>query len=163
MSHADKSDLTLAKELNQFYLRFDSKDFSDELSVFRAASVSSQFQLDEITVWCTFEKINVRKGHVPYGISGRLLKFCVPFFNDILTYIFQWFLSLNKVPSLWKESIIVPVAKVSSPKTLNYHPNDYRQKTIGIALNLLYHLYQARATLVKGHFVEPSPSSSCRV
>lgn len=122
VSHADKSDLTLAKELNQFYLRFDSKDFSDELSVFRAASVSSQILLDEITVWSTFEKTNVRKSHGPDGISGRLLKSCAPFLSDIFTYIFQLSLSLNKVPSLWKESIIVPVAKVSSPKTLN----DYR-------------------------------------
>lgn len=63
VSNADKSDSTLAEELNQFYLRFDSKDFSDDLSKFRAAT-------DEINVWSTSEKTNALKTHGPDGISG---------------------------------------------------------------------------------------------
>ncbi len=119
VSNTDKSGYTLAEELNQFYLRFDSTDFYDELSKFREAPVSSRIQIDEISVWSTFEKINARKCHGPDGISGRLIKCCAPFLSEVFTYIFQWSLSLNKVPTLWKESIIVPVAKVPSPKNLN--------------------------------------------
>ncbi|KAG7499465.1 hypothetical protein JOB18_039315 [Solea senegalensis] len=123
VSNSDKSDSTLAEELNQFYLRFDSIDFSGELSKFREVPVSSGIQIDEISVWSNFGKTNPRKSYGPDGISGRLLKCCAPFLSEIFTYIFQWSLSLNKVPTLWKESTIVPVAKVPSPKTLNdYHP-----------------------------------------
>lgn len=72
-------------------------------------------------MWSTFEKINARKCHGPDGISSRLIKCCTPFSSEVFTYIFQWSLSLNKVPTLWKESIIVPVPKVPSPENLNYY------------------------------------------
>lgn len=103
-------------------MRFDSHDFSDELAEFRTASVSSQIQIDQMDVWRTLEKTNMRKSQGPDGISGRLLKNCALFLCDIFTFIFQLSLSQNKVPMIWKESIVVPVAKVSSPKGLN----DYR-------------------------------------
>lgn len=64
-----KTNFALAEEQNQFYLRFDFKGFSNELSAFRAALVSSQIQMDEISVWSTFERTNVRESYGPDGIS----------------------------------------------------------------------------------------------
>ena len=122
LSDPHKSDSALAEELNQFYLRFDSHDFSNELSEFRGAPVSSQIQIDEMDVWRTLEQTNVRKSQGPDCISGRLLKNCGLFLCGIFSHIFKLSLSQNCVPKLWKESIVVPVAKVPKPKELK----DYR-------------------------------------
>lgn len=111
------------EELNQFYVRFDSHNFSDKLAEFRVASEGSQIVTDEFEVMRTLEHTNGKKSHRPDYISGPLLKNCAPFLSGISTFIFQLSLSLEKVPMLWKESIVVPVAKVLSPKTLiNYRP-----------------------------------------
>ena len=39
--------------------------------------------------------------------------------HSIFIFIFQLSLSQKKVPGVWKESVVVPVAKVPSPKVLN--------------------------------------------
>ena len=45
-----------------------------------------------------------------------------PSIHGILTSIFQASLSLRKIPTLWKMSIVVPVPKKSRPAS----PNDFR-------------------------------------
>jgi len=52
-------------------------------------------------------------------ISGKLPKVCADQFCDIFTDLFNLSLTQHKVPKLWKESIIVPVAKNKSLKVLN--------------------------------------------
>lgn len=117
---SDKPDSDLVEELNQFYLRFDSHEFNDDLAEFRIESEGSQISLDEIDVWKTLEQTSIRKSQGPDCI--RLLKNCALFRNSIFTFIFQLSLSQRKVPGIWKESVVVPVAKIPSPKVLN----DYR-------------------------------------
>ena len=48
--NSNKSDSILAEELNQFYLRFDSHDFTDELSKFRVASEAVRSKLLKLTL-----------------------------------------------------------------------------------------------------------------
>lgn len=102
MSEAD-----LTEQLNTFYTRFDSVDFKDELSHFRNGPLGCKTIIDQATVCC---------------LGGKLLKKCARQLSGILTHMFQSSFEIQKVPRIWKESIVVPVAKVPSPKTWN----DYR-------------------------------------
>ncbi len=52
-------------------------------------------------------------------ITGKFLKVCADQLCDIFTDVFNLSLAQHKVPKLWKESIVVPVAKNKSPKELN--------------------------------------------
>ena len=58
----------------------------------------------------------------PEGIFGYVYKNCVTQLSGIFHSIFQAFLSLQKVPTLWKTFIVVPVPKISRPAS----PNDFR-------------------------------------
>ena len=115
----NKSDADLARELNQFYLRFDHQDFSEELSGYCGVPEGSKIQIDEMDVWKILEGTDPRKGPGPDGMSGRLLRNCGLFLSDIFSYIFRFSLSQMNAPLVWKESVIVPVAKIPSPKELN--------------------------------------------
>ena len=53
------------------------------------------------------------------SVSGRLLKTCAEQLGPIFHFIFSLSISQQKVPSLWKQSTIVPVAKSNKPVTLN--------------------------------------------
>jgi len=55
-------------------------------------------------------------------ITGKLLKVCADQLCKVFSDLFNSSLTQGKVPLLWKESTIVPVAKSASPKELN----DYR-------------------------------------
>ncbi len=52
-------------------------------------------------------------------ITGKFLKVCADQLCDIFSDLFNSSLIQHKVPKLWKESIVVPVAKTKSPKELN--------------------------------------------
>lgn len=115
-----KPDLVLSDELNSFYNRFNACDFSDELSVFKN-TVSSQNSVvvDRNTVCRLFQCVRERKSPGLDGTGGQVLKNCAVQLADIFSFIFSMSLQLHKVPSLWKNSIIVPVPKYASPKSLN--------------------------------------------
>lgn len=51
----------------------------------------------------------------PDGIRGRVLRNCA----ERLADIFSWSLQVHRVPRLWKVSVIIPVPKSTSTKTLN--------------------------------------------
>lgn len=76
------------EELNQFYSRFDSHEFNDDLAEFRIEAEGSQILIDEIDVWKTLEQTSIRKSQGPDHISGRLLKNCALFLNSIFTLHF---------------------------------------------------------------------------
>ena len=58
----------------------------------------------------------------PDNISGKTLKECSDSLARIFTNLFQRSLDEGTIPSLWKTSTIIPVAKKPSPKEMN----DYR-------------------------------------
>ena len=66
-----------------------------------------------------FKKCNPRKSSGPDHIGGRLLNICAEQLGSVFYSIFNLSLSQQRVPSLWKRSTVVPVAKSNNPKTLN--------------------------------------------
>ena len=67
-------------------------------------------------------RLNIRKAMGPDNISPRLLKVCAGQLDGVLQHLFNLSLRLQKVPTLWKTSCIVPVPKHQRPSV----PNDYR-------------------------------------
>ncbi|KAI3351323.1 hypothetical protein L3Q82_005869 [Scortum barcoo] len=59
------------------------------------------------------KKIKARKATGPDGISSRLLRDCADQLCQVVSYIFNLSLSLERVPVLWKTSCVVPVPKTS--------------------------------------------------
>ena len=121
MGTSKKTDSELADEMNDFYARFDTHDFSAEHSSIRetVSTADSDITIDEEAVLYRFKTINQRKSSGPDNVSGRLLKSCAEQLCGIFRFIFQMSLNLQKVPRIWKEATIVPVAKNNTPKTLN--------------------------------------------
>ncbi len=70
----------------------------------------------------TFKYCKAKTSPGPDNIGSRVLSCCAEQLGPIFTYIFNQSMCQQKVPDLWKQSTIVPVAKNSHPKTLN----DYR-------------------------------------
>ncbi len=123
VSLPNMSEAELAKQLNTFYTRFDSVDFNDELSHFRNGPAGFKIKIDQATVCKSLSHINERRRPGPDGLGGKLLKRCAWQLSGIFSHIGQTSLEQQRAPRIWKESIVVPVAKVRTPKTLNnYHP-----------------------------------------
>ena len=114
------SDLAISNELNTFYNRFNTYDFSEELSVFNSiAPGQSNVQVDRNKVLTLFRGLKERKSPGPDGIGGHILKNCAEQLADIFCFIFKMSLHLHTVPNLWKDSIIVPVPKNKTPESFN--------------------------------------------
>ncbi|KAI3363582.1 hypothetical protein L3Q82_011589, partial [Scortum barcoo] len=87
------------------------------------------------------KKIKARKATGPDGISSRLLRDCADQLCQVVCYIFNLSLSLERVPVLWKTSCVVPVPKTSRPK----EPNHFRP------VALTSHLMKALERIVLRH------------
>lgn len=93
------SDTALAEELNQFYVRFDCHDFSEDLSKFREAPEGSKIQISEMDVCRILEGTDQRKSPGPDASA----KNCGLFLCDIFSCIFKLSLAQMDVPALWKK------------------------------------------------------------
>ena len=118
------SNSELANALNDFYLCFnDEHDFtnvhSDLFDMLSDCTATSQPTVSAHAVRLLFHECNIRKSSGPDMITGTFLKVCADQLCDIFTDLFNSSLTQHKVPKLWKESIIVPVAKNKFPKELN--------------------------------------------
>ncbi|KAI3352142.1 hypothetical protein L3Q82_020956 [Scortum barcoo] len=88
------------------------------------------------------KKIKARKATGPdVIISSRLLRDCADQLCQVVCYIFNLSLSLERVPVLWKTSCVVPVPKTSRPK----EPNHFRP------VALTSHLMKALERIVLRH------------
>ena len=115
----------LAHDLNCFYSRFDSTDFSAERAA-TLAEVNRMEQREEVLteeeVSRRFRLVSQRSACGPDEIPGAVLKHCHDSLAPVFTILFQRSLELGHIPSIWKSSTVVPVAKKPSPSALN----DYR-------------------------------------
>lgn len=103
---------SLADELNLFYLKYDCSDLSKEYDILKV-NVSDSFPtFDEHSVVNTFKHCKRRTSPGPDNIGSHLLSTCAeqldPFF---LNHIFMLPLCQQRVLKIWRQSIIVPVAK----------------------------------------------------
>ncbi|KAL0188435.1 hypothetical protein M9458_015534, partial [Cirrhinus mrigala] len=66
------------------------------------------------------KKTKARKATGPDNISSRLLRECADQLCEVVLFMFNLSLSLERVPALWK-TCVVPVPKISHPKELNHY------------------------------------------
>ena len=67
----------------------------------------------------TFKRVNPRKAAGPDGIPSRVLRACANQLAGVFAEIFNLSLSQSAVPTCFKMSIIVPVAKKAKVTELN--------------------------------------------
>ncbi|XP_077458140.1 uncharacterized protein LOC144075198 [Stigmatopora argus] len=124
-----------ANELNQFFNRFSPaptpltpETRSNAPPSFSSSSSSSSspsstglcITVDQVIK--QLKKIEARKATGPDGLSSRLLRECADQLGIVILHIFYLSLSLQKVPTLWKTSCVVPVPKTAYPR----EPNHFR-------------------------------------
>lgn len=80
------------------------------------------FKISVLDVKRVFSKCNMRKSPGPDMITGKLLRICADQLFGVFSDIFNCSLIEQRIPLTWKESVIVPVAKVKATK----EPNDFR-------------------------------------
>ena len=112
------------EELNNFYARFDSFDFSDKINIIKndlsnSANDFNTLKIEEHEVLISFNCLKTNKACGPDGLTGRVLKSCARELSFIYTYIFNMSLSTNIIPDIWKTSKITPVPKSNSIKQMN--------------------------------------------
>lgn len=113
------SDADLANALNVFYNRFDTSDFnSKNQELHKKLLDTGHFTLKQEEVEKAFRCIKLKKSSGP-DICSRLLKSCSKELSPIFRYLFDKSLEVQHVPKIWKDAIVVPVPKSSSPSTLN--------------------------------------------
>jgi hypothetical protein len=117
------NDLSFANELNSFYARYDTTDFSyEQEAISNSLPHGDRIILSEREVTDIFSRLNVRKAAGPDKIQGRVLKQCCCQLSYIFLKLFQLSLDTHNIPSLWKSSAIIPIPKKPKPSILN----DYR-------------------------------------
>ena len=113
-------------ELNNFYCRFDIRDFTAENTLLDNSlanvSLTDNVTINEADVRNVFSGLKLNKAVGPDGISNRILKSCSHQLANVLTSIFQMTLDEGSIPKNWKMSMIVPVPKQKKATVLN----DYR-------------------------------------
>ena len=81
----------LANDLNRFYARFDTQDFSDECNTLCESLISCPVTVDEGDVVKCLSRINPRKASWSDGLKGRVLKVCAEQLGGVFTHMFQLF------------------------------------------------------------------------
>ena len=113
-------------ELNNFYCRFDTHDFTAENTALECSlanvPLTSTVNINETDVRNVFSGLKLNKAVGPDGISNRVLKSCSHQLANVFTQIFQMTLDEGYIPEHWKMSVIVPVPKQNKATEFN----DYR-------------------------------------
>ena len=119
----------MADKLNQFYVRFEDKDFTHEHQQLKEqlqSAVPGSQDLSESLVRFHLAKIKTNKAPGPDRINGVLIKGCRSSLFTILYYIFNNSVQSGIFPTIWKIGEIVPIAKKDMPKEMN----DFRPVTL---------------------------------
>ena len=109
-------------ELNEFYARFDTYDFSNECAHIidqLKQSNDSKIVITESDVIHSLNRVTAGKACGPDNITGRVVKTCKQQFVHIFVYLFQMSLDEHVGPKIWKTSELIPVPKINLPKVKN--------------------------------------------
>lgn len=82
-----------------------------------AASACLTLSLSEDNIKKELGRLHSSKAAGPDGVSPRVLRCCASQLSGVLHRIFNMSLKLQRVPSFWKTSCLVPVPKKMSPST----------------------------------------------
>ena len=108
--------------MNSFYSLFDTHNFRSVIDDIRRSTKTDGELVIEEDVLRVFQCTHMKKSPGPDGISGQVLKNCATHLSGIFHLIFQVSLTLQKIPTLWKTSTVIPVPKKPRPAS----PNDFR-------------------------------------
>ena len=113
-----------AEDLNKFYARFDTYDFSKNIQTVKEdLSLTTEndflFEIKPYEVLSNFRKLKQCKASGPDNISCKVLKLCSRELSHIFCTIFNMSITSCKIPSLWKTSKIIPVPKTNSISQMN--------------------------------------------
>ena len=109
--------------MNSFYSCFETHTFRYVIDdIRRLTKAYGDLLVEEEDVLRVFQCIHVKKRSGPDGISGQVLKNCATQLFGIFHFIFQVSLTLQKMPTLWKTSTVIPVPKKPRPAS----PYDFR-------------------------------------
>ena len=113
--------LTFANDLNLFYSRFDTTDFSKETEDIckPLLTVPNDLSISENDVKKVFSRLNPRKACGPDGLGGKVLKECSDVLSSVFCNLFQMLLNCHCVPRIWRTSSIIPVPKKPHAKIMN--------------------------------------------
>ena len=106
-------------DLNEFYARFDIRDFSAECEEVCSGIKPEHLEITENEVVKVFRKQKPNKAPGPDGIRGKVLKTCATQLGQIFTFIFQMLINDHVMPRTWKTSTIIPLPKNSKACQLN--------------------------------------------
>lgn len=109
----------LPNAFNLFFSRFESSDFSDNISMLRNTLVPNyDLMISQEQVTSLFKKVNIRKAAGPDAVCGRTLRFCADQLSGVFTCLFNMCAKEGHIPQIWKSSTIIPLAKLNKPKEL---------------------------------------------
>ena len=95
-----------ANELNNFYCRFDSQDFTQENDLLKdSLKINADHDIiliDEIDVNNMFSGLKINKASGPDSVGNIILKICSHQLSGIFTKIFQLTLDRGVIPQIWK-------------------------------------------------------------
>ena len=116
--------------LNSFYARFENPNPNIEHSSALENTLIEKTKTDEPVivseseVKCEFKRVNGRKACGPDGIKGKVLRMCFEQLGFIFSFIMNESLSQHSLPSVWKQSEIIPVPKKKKENVTEF--NDLR-------------------------------------
>ena len=114
--------INYANELNHFHNRFDCHDFTAEINDLLQLPLDTSepfLSVSENDVRHHFHRLNPSKAAGPDNVSCRILKNCSCQLSFIYTFIFNLCFTTQTVPSIWKQSCIIPVPKSPTISCLN--------------------------------------------
>ena len=145
-------------DLNTFYCRFDSHDFSTERNSVRDTllssdnHVSSVLEFDELCVSKALSSVNPNKGPGPDCVTPKVLKYCAEQLSFIFTHIFNMSIRTSCVPQSWKMSCIIPVPKKPVCNVMNdFRPVAMTSSVMKVFERLLLSVLQNKLT----EFIDP--------
>ena len=119
--------LTFANDLNVFYFRFDSTDFSREIDDVcqPLLTIPYNIRVTESDVKKVSSQLKPTKACGPDGVGGKVLRECSSSLSSVFCNLFQILLNHHYVPRVWRARSIIPVPKSSHAKDLNdFRPID---------------------------------------
>ena len=109
-------------QLNNFYSRFDTYDFSKEIqNIKKDVSENNDhiLQIERHDVLKLFRSLKSNKASGPDDVKPKTLKTFAFELCDIFTHIFNFSLKFNIIPTSWKTPKIIPVPKSKTAKEMN--------------------------------------------
>lgn len=107
-----------AGELNYFFMRFDTQDYSLECNNVLQSLTTDPYPrlvVDHFNIQSLFSQVCKKKAASPDGISAFLLKTFAAELTPAWCPVFQKSVDSHLVPALWKKSTIIPIPKKPCP------------------------------------------------